>query len=691
MSRRILIDANFPNEIRVVLLDANNNINHIEYETANKQLNKGNIYLAKIERIEPSLQAAFIDYGAERNGFLPFSEIHSDYYNIPVSDQKSTISSLKEITPPKITHEDLTESSNYLDNSQADHEEFDVKNIEKLVDDKFQSEYSLEAADHDVDNIHPEKQDTLAQYKHYKIQDVIRKGQIILVQTSKEDRDTKKASFTSLISLAGRYSILKLNKSVQNGISRKISSPDERKRLKNIVNQLADDSSHSAASIIARTAAVGRTTLEIKRDYDYLVRLWNKIRETTMMSTAPYFIHKEEGIIQKTIRDVFDNSVKEILVQGEKAYQIAHKFMCEILPNEISKIKEYKNKTPIFTKFNIEDQLSNLYQPIVKLPSGGYIVINPTEALISIDINSGRATSERNIEETAIKNNLEATREIARQVRLRDLSGLIVIDFIDMSEIRNRKIIEYSLKKVFSRDRAKIQIGTISNFGLLEMSRQRMRPSFSESNSSICTHCRGKGLVRSNESNSVLILRTVENEIYNDIFDDSNNNRYLVNVYANQSTCIYLLNNKRNEIKFIEEKYHIQLNFCIDHTASSDSYSIEKVKLLRQPSSVNLDNATTYENHLDKTQSNKNLKNVSRNSEPKISDNNQSIDNQVIDNVNAKNSTNEPYEEILKDADTVKTRKKKYTRKRINKRTHLKKTSTDNTEITVSVDDSDKE
>ena len=272
------------------------------------------------------------------------------------------------------------------------------------------------------------------------------------------------------------------------------------------------------------------------------------------------------------MRDIFDNQVKEVVIQGDEAYLAAQKFMKEILPTETGKIKEYKNKVPIFTKFNIEDQLFALYQPIVNLPSGGYIVINPTEALISIDVNSGRATSERNIEETALKTNLEAAKEIARQAKLRDLSGLVVIDFIDMEQIRNRKIIERSLKEFFSRDKARIQTGNISSFGLLEMSRQRMRPSFSESNSTICTHCNGKGLVRAEESNSLLILRTVENEIFNENVD-------IVNVYANSSTVIYLLNNKRKEISFIEEKYGIKLNFNFDPNASSDSYSIEKIKL----------------------------------------------------------------------------------------------------------------
>lgn len=572
MSKKIIIDANFPSETRVVSLN-NDKIDDIEFETASKQLNKGNIYLAKITRVEASLQAAFIDYGNEKSGFLPFSEIHPDYHHIPVSDQKHSVNNLKEIAPSNITEADLDEpqnSSNY--NLSFDNDELDIKAIEKLVDEKIQSELNIEAGDNEIETIHPERNDHAHNAKNYKIQEVIKKGQIVLVQVTKEERGNKGASFTTFISIAGRYCVLMPNKPLQNGISRKISNADERKRLKKIITDLTLSIEQATASVIARTAAIGHSTLKIKRDYDYLTRLWNRIREATLKSKAPCFIHEEEGIIQKTLRDIFDNQVKEIVIQGDTAYLAAQKFMKEILPTETGKIKEYKNKIPIFTKFNIEDQLFALYQPVVNLPSGGYIVINPTEALISIDVNSGRATSERNIEETALKTNLEAAKEIASQAKLRDLSGLLVIDFIDMEQIRNRKIIERSLKEFFSRDKARIQTGNISSFGLLEMSRQRMRPSFSESNSTICTHCNGKGLVRAEESNSLLILRTVENEIFNENVD-------IVNIYTNSSNVIYLLNNKRKEISFIEEKYSLKLNCNLDPNASSDSYSIEKIKL----------------------------------------------------------------------------------------------------------------
>ncbi|WPY00744.1 Rne/Rng family ribonuclease [Candidatus Trichorickettsia mobilis] len=583
MSKKIIIDAAFPNETRVVLLSSNNNIEDIEYENAIRPQNKGNIYLAKITRIEPSLQAAFIDYGNEKSGFLPFSEIHPDYYHISVADQKSLSANLKEITPPKITTEDAEEIAvSNVYNILVDNDEIDISTIEKLVDDKLSTTFDLEVSDIDIETIPPDKE-IANSYKQYKIQEVIKKGQILLVQLVKEERGNKGASLTTYISFAGKYCVLMPNKSSQNGVSRKISNSDERKRLKNIISQLATENNNESSSVIIRTAGIGRTTLEIKRDYNYLVKLWNKIREVTLKSIAPCFIHQEEGIIQKTIRDMFDHNVKELMVQGGNAYQSAIKFMRDILPTEISRVKEYKNKTPIFTKFAVEDQLSNLYQPIVALQSGGYVVINPTEALISIDVNSGRATSERNIEETALKTNLEAAKEIARQIRLRDLSGLLVIDFIDMYELRHRKIVERSLKEFLSRDRARIQTSNISTFGLLEMSRQRLRPSFLELNATICSHCNGKGLVRAGESNAMLILRTVENEIFHDSVDT-------VNVYASNNAIIYLLNNQRQEIAFIEAKYGIKLNFYLDPTATSDSYSVEKIKAVKKFSNVNVQN-----------------------------------------------------------------------------------------------------
>ncbi|ABV79627.1 Ribonuclease E [Rickettsia bellii OSU 85-389] len=574
MNKKIIIDANFSNETRVVLLGQSNNIEDIEFQTTRKQQNKGNIYLAKVTRIEPSLQAVFIEYGMDKSGFLPFSEIHPNYYNLPASEKNFPINAFPEIVPPNIILDDEDEvraATSY--DPLIDGEEIDLKAIEDLVESKFQSELNLEAAD-DIEIIQSDKEENIPQYKQYKVQDVIRKNQILLVQVTKEERGNKCAAFTTYVSLAGKYCVLMPNKAAQNGISRKISNGDERKRLKNILNKVVNGDK-SPYSVIIRTAGRGCSTLDLKKDYSYLSRLWNKIRKSTVKFPAPCFIHEEDSIIRKTIRDMCDHNVKEVIIYGQEAYEDAAKFMQDLLPSEMTKLKEHKSKTPIFTKFQVEEQLIKLYQPVVTLPSGGYIVINPTEALISIDVNSGRSTSEKNIEETALKTNLEAAKEIARQVKLRDLSGLIVVDFIDMDETKNRKIIERSFKEFLSRDRARIQTGNISQFGLLEFSRQRLRFSFLETNSSICSHCNGKGVVRADESNAMLILRTIENEIFEDRID-------IINVFANVSSVIYLLNNKRQEIKFIEEKYNIRLNFYSDPNATSDSYSIEKVKLLKK-------------------------------------------------------------------------------------------------------------
>ena len=572
MKKRILIDANFPTETRVVLLDKNNNIDDTEYSSVNKKQIKGNIYLAKVTRVEPALQAAFVDYGDDKGGFLPFSEIHPDYYNTLTQDKDAQTPSWHELTPPEITNDDLALKKQQNTNSYlADSDEIDIKKIEKLVDEKIPSDFDMEAEENEIESFSKEDAHSDAR-KDYKIQEVIKKGQIFLVQVTKEERGNKGASLTTYISLAGKYCVLMPNKPSQNGISRKISSYEERKRLKDIINSLNVGRNKESSSVIARTAGAGHTSLDIKKDYEYLAKLWNRIREATLKAKAPSFIHQEEGLILKTIRDLFDRNVKEVTVQGAEAYNACVKFMKEMMPGGLNSVKEYKGATPIFTKFGVEDQLTKLYQPIVQLPSGGYIVINPTEALISIDVNSGRATSERNIEEMALKTNLEAAREIARQVRLRDLSGLLVLDFIDMADTRNRKIVERTLREFLSKDKARIQTANISSFGLLEMSRQRLRPSFLEINSNICTHCSGKGVVRADESNSMLILRTIENEIYNNNYD-------IVNVYGIASSMLYLLNNKREEIAFIEKKYSIKLNLNIDRDATSDSYSIEKIRL----------------------------------------------------------------------------------------------------------------
>lgn len=573
MTKRILIDGGFPNQYRVALLNAHNRLDDLEYQTASINQIKGNIYLAKIVRIEPGLQAAFIDYGEEKNGFLPFSEIHSAYFNIPVSDldqNENELSALQKISPPQNSIDD----EKYLpsaDLSTSLEEEIDIAKIEKFIDEEKEPEISIESSDDDVEKLH-DSDDELPAYKKYKIQEVMKRGQIILVQAQKEERGNKGASFTSFISLAGKYSVLMPNNPGQHGISRKISNSNERKRLRDIISDLVNKNDSGFASIILRTAGMGRTASEIKRDYEYLVNLWNDTRDATLKSKAPALIHIEEGIIQKTIRDIYDNSVSEVVVDGEEAYEEAYSIIKRLLPNDTKKLKKHKSIIPIFSDQGVEEQISNLYQQIFHLPSGGYIVINPTEALTSIDVNSGKSTSEKNIEETAVKTNVEAAKEIARQMKLRDISGLIVIDFIDMDESRNRRIVERSIREYASKDKAKIQIGNISSFGLLELSRQRMRPSFLESHTKMCTHCNGKGIVRDDEANSMVILRTIENEIFSLDSD-------LVNVYTNPTTALYILNHKRFEVIHVEEKYGVKLNFLIDNEMPSDGFSIEKLSL----------------------------------------------------------------------------------------------------------------
>jgi ribonuclease E len=588
MSKKILIDGVYPSETRVVLLDRNNDIEQFEYQTSFKDQIKGNIYLAKVTRIEPSLQAAFIDYGEEKNGFLPFSEIHPSYYQVPHSDKSGSDSeqlNIDPINPPKIDSQAASsfeldrEDSGENNTNQQNNSSQDEDIPKELRDEDYQnSNYiNLDVDEEDLEHVEKKQADDSQEDKNYKIQEVLKKGQIVLVQAQKEERGNKGASFTTFITLAGRYCVLMPNKPGQSGISKRISKITERKKLRSIVSRLSEG--NNVSSIIIRTAGIGRSFEEIKRDYDYLIKLWNQIREVTLKSRAPNFIHVEEDLIQKAVRDLYDNHTSEILIQGNQAYQDVISYMDNLmLASDEKKVKLYDNKTPLFTKFNIEEQISRLYQPIVNLPSGGYVVINPTEALIAVDVNSGRATSERCIEETALKTNLEAAKEIARQLRLRDLSGLLVLDFIDMYEVKNRKIVERCFKDYLSHDRARIQVGYISSFGLLQMSRQRLRPSFLESNTAICHQCNGKGLVRADESNAMVILRTIENEIYRGSY------KY-VNVFAALNAVLYITNNKRDIIDYIEGRYNVKINFYQDPKATADSFSIEKIRRTKKSDS----------------------------------------------------------------------------------------------------------
>lgn len=584
MPRRILIDAVYPEETRVVIHD-NQRVQEFDYETAVKKQLKGNIYLAKVTRVEPSLQAAFVDYGGKRHGFLPFSEIHPDYYQIPISDREKLIEWQLQHAPksedgddgdmPPSENRDPFPAAIPVASQEADNEEIDDTGFPVMEGEGETFEEQDDAGDNsdEVEEIIGEEPfGTHAKltefYKNYKINEVIKRNQIILVQVIKEERGNKGASLTTYISLAGRYCVLMPNTPSAGGVSRKVSSQDDRKRLKEALESLA---APKGTSVIVRTAGVGKSKAEIKRDYDYLVKLWNTIREATLSANAPAFIHAEDDLIKRTIRDLYTSKIDELLVEGEEAYKTAKKFMKMLMPSHLSNVKEYRGDVPIFMRYQVEEQLASLYSQIATLDSGGYIVINPTEALTAIDVNSGRATSERNVEETALKTNVEAAREVARQLRLRDLSGLVVVDFIDMMDARNRRAVEKELRDSLQTDRAKLQIGRISPFGLLELSRQRLRPSFLEANMVKCQHCEGRGVVRAKESTAVTILRALASEAFRGGFE-------VMNAYASSEVLLYLLNFKRADIADIEKRCNIAIYFHVDEEMGADSFSLEKQK-----------------------------------------------------------------------------------------------------------------
>ena len=472
-TQRMLIDATQTDEVRVALVKDESELLDFDFESQSKKSIKGNIYLGKIVRIEPSLQAAFVEYGRNRHGFLAFTEIHPDYFRIPVADREDTVQtpSTDEAVP-----EGGGEPSPFNEESGSEHP----------LEEQTKEVSAEESAE--------ESRRKYTLYRNYKIQEVIKSRQIVLIQVVKEERGNKGAALTTFISLAGRYSVLMPNALHSGGISRKITENDDRKRLKQLMVDLAVP---EGMSLIVRTAGLNRTKNEIKRDYAYLINLWSKIREKTLSATAPELVYEEPSLIRRVLRDVYTPDIHEILVEGDEGYKEAKAFMKILIPSHVKRVKQYKEKNQtLFKKYNVETQIEQIFSPQVKLRSGGYLVINSTEALVAIDVNSGRATRERHIDTTALKTNLEAAEEVARQVRIRDLSGLIVIDFIDMSDIRHNISVEKRLKESLSMDRARIQVGRISQFGLLEMSRQRLRSSILEANSSRCPYCAGSGLMR---------------------------------------------------------------------------------------------------------------------------------------------------------------------------------------------------
>ena len=523
MTKKLLIDAHQPEETRVVLLNGNK-IEEFDYEnTSFKQL-KGNVYLARVTRVEPSLQAAFVEYGGNRQGFLAFSEIHPDYYRIPIEDREALVEETKQAEDADSGDE--PEENGTSEGSNAAPE-------------------TLGGDDEDNESRKP----SAAVMQRYKIQEVISRKQILLVQVVKEERGNKGAALTTYLSLAGRYCVLMPNSSRSGGVSRKITNVADRKRLKTIVNDLdvAD-----GMAVIVRTAGAKRTKTEIKRDYAYLSKLWDEIRTNTLQSEAPTLIHEEGSLVKRAIRDIYTNDVDEVLVEGEDAYKTAKAQMKMLIPSHAKRVVKFEDQSHLFQANNVEPQLDTIHHNEVTLKSGGYLVINQTEALVAIDVNSGKATRERNIEETALKTNLEAAEEVGRQLKLRDLSGLIVIDFIDMDENRNQNAVERRLKDALRHDRARIQVGSISHFGLLEMSRQRLRPSLVESVSQACPHCLGTGRVRSVNSSALQMLRIIEEEASRQAGKD-------ITIFVNPEVALYILNQKRASLAQLESQFGISI------------------------------------------------------------------------------------------------------------------------------------
>jgi ribonuclease E len=546
MAKKMLIDATHAEETRVVVVDGHR-VEEFDFESLNKRQLAGNIYLAKVTRVEPSLQAAFVDYGGNRHGFLAFTEIHPDYYQIPKADRdallaeeaalasaaaedstrersrsrtrvrrkKSLPADVAEAEQVQFAEEIASTDSMGLDDvppPSAAGGELEIEVFEEPgneegypLQDAVSPEYEAIGGDDVEDERRPQK----PRQRRYKIQEVIKVRQILLVQVVKEERGNKGAALTTYLSLAGRYCVLMPNTARGGGISRKITQAADRKKLKEIASAITVP---QGAGLIIRTAGANRTKTEIKRDYEYLLRQWEQIRDLTLKSIAPALIYEEGSLIKRVIRDLYSRDIDEVLVDGERGYREAKDYMKMLMPSHSKNVKHYTDVLPLFSRFQVESYLNAMFNPVVQLKSGGYIVIDVTEALVAIDVNSGRATREASIEDTALRTNLEAAEEAARQMRLRDLAGLIVIDFIDMEDRKNNAAVEKRLKDKLKSDRARIQIGRISGFGLLEMSRQRLRPGMIEATTKACPHCHGTGRVRSDDSLALALLREVEEE-----------------------------------------------------------------------------------------------------------------------------------------------------------------------------------
>ena len=626
MAKRMLIDASHAEETRVVVADGTR-LEEFDFESAARKQLKGNVYLAKVMRVEPSLQAAFVDYGGNRHGFLPFNEIHPDYYQIPVEDREALYAEHEEAgdsdepadAPPAVAAKDgagdeagngaLAEGDTPPEDDAQASEAAASDTAEVAAGDDGTPEDGVQGdgsddstgdgtaegngADDstgaasgnggDVEVMGGDEMDDLERRRlqasrsllsrRYRIQEVIRKRQILLVQVVKEERGNKGAALTTYLSLAGRYIVLMPNAIRGGGISRKIVNADDRRRLKKIMNDLDIP---ARMAVIVRTAGLSRSKTEIRRDLEYLLRRWQNIRDLTMESMAPCVINEEANLIRRSIRDLYTRDIEQILIEGDAGYKTAKAFMKTMIPSHAARVKPYRDRIPLFVRYQIESQLDSMYGPELQLKSGGYLVINPTEALVAIDVNSGRATKERTIEETALKTNLEAAEEIARQLRLRDLAGLIVIDFIDMDESRNQRAVERKLKEAMRIDRARIRMGRISPFGLMELSRQRLRPSLVEASMERCVSCGGTGVRRSVESSAVHALRAIEEEGL-----QGRSAEILLRLPA--AVGLYILNRKRGMLEEIEQRYDFAVSFEQDDSLVPPSYAIERIAARAAP------------------------------------------------------------------------------------------------------------
>lgn len=603
MKKRMLIDATHDEEVRVAVI-GEDRLEEYDYESKSRKPLKGNIFLAKVTRVEPSLQAAFVNFGGNRHGFLPFSEIHPDYFRIPISDREALIAEQERaIEEAEAEEEDLDSDVDAdsddaeIDSEEGAGEEAGEDNAGEEDENASEDEdgnksrrgrgrgrggrgrgrggrkphRSRRDEAFDDDEADQEQRFRFNLRRKYKIQEVIKRGQIMLVQVSKEERGNKGAAVGSYLSLPGRYCVLMPNSPRAGGISRKIANYKDRARMRDLIKEL---NVPKGMSVIVRTAGVERTKAEIKRDLEYLMRLWDNIRELTLESTAPALVYEEADLIKRSVRDLYTRDVEEVIVAGDEGYKSAKNFMKMMIPSHAKRVKEYDDsKLPLFNKYQVESQIAEIGETQVTLPSGGYLVINPTEALVSVDVNSGKATKERHIEETALKTNLEAATEVARQLRLRDLGGLVVVDFIDMEDRRNNGKVERRIKDALSGDRARIQVGRISSFGLMELSRQRLNPSLTESQFENCPSCAGTGRVRTADGASIMVLRAIEEE-------GAKKRASQVILHVSQDVALYLLNFKRTHISDLEKRHNFEVMVRVDDTLGASTFRLEVSKPL---------------------------------------------------------------------------------------------------------------